>query len=108
MDISGEMQRDISHSIIKTRLEKNGTNVPSSFSAQLQNELDQMNEVQKDGYCGSCYGGLEPENGCCNSCDDVRQAYVNRGWSFANPDAIEQVELPLAYSHRIFVSDCLF
>ncbi|XP_006462752.1 hypothetical protein AGABI2DRAFT_207344 [Agaricus bisporus var. bisporus H97] len=90
MDISGEVQRDISHNILKTRLENNGTIVPASYSAQLQNELDKMNEVQQSGYCGSCYGGVEPASGCCNTCDEVRQAYVNRGWSFSSPDAIEQ------------------
>jgi len=33
---------------------------------------------------------LEPASGCCNTCEDVRTAYVNRGWSFSNPDAIDQ------------------
>jgi hypothetical protein len=94
MDISGEVQRDISHNILKTRLDLDGKMVPNSYSAQLQNDLDKMNEVKQKGYCGSCYGGLEPESGCCNSCEDVRMAYINRGWSFSNPDAIEQVGIP--------------
>lgn len=46
---------------------------------------------------GGCYGGTPPtegENaGCCNTCDEVREAYVRRGWSFVNPDAVEQVIL---------------
>jgi len=33
---------------------------------------------------------MAPANGCCNTCDEVRQAYVTKGWSFANPDNIEQ------------------
>lgn len=93
MDISGELQRDISHNILKARLDQKGQAIPNSFSAELQNDLDKMNSVQKEGYCGSCYGGLAPVNGCCNTCEEVRQAYVNRGWSFSNPDAIEQVRL---------------
>jgi hypothetical protein len=28
---------------------------------------------------------------CCNSCEDVRQSYVRKGWSFGDPDGIEQV-----------------
>ena len=91
MDISGETQRDISHNIIKTRLTEAGEIVPSSRSAALQNELDKMNNARADGYCGSCYGGTPPEGGCCNTCDEVRQAYVTKGWSFGNPDAIDQV-----------------
>lgn len=91
MDISGEVQRDIAHNVLKIRLDKEGGIVPNSYNAELQNDLDKMNESKQKGYCGSCYGGLEPESGCCNTCDDVRNAYVNRGWSFSDPDAIEQV-----------------
>lgn len=90
MDISGELQRDLSHNVLKVRLDQYGVMVPNSFSAELRNDIDKMNDVEKDGYCGSCYGGLEPESGCCNTCEEVRTAYVNRGWSFSNPDAIEQ------------------
>ena len=96
MDISGEQQRDLSHNIIKTRLDPSGKPVPNSASAQLRNELDMHSDRQKDGYCGSCYGGLPPESGCCQTCEEVRQAYVNRGWSFTNPDSVEQV---LHYSY---------
>lgn len=92
MDISGELQRDISHNVLKQRLDLRGVIVPNSFIGELRNDFDKMNDKQKDSnYCGSCYGGLEPESGCCNTCEEVRQAYVNRGWSFADPDAIEQV-----------------
>lgn len=91
MDISGETQRDITHNIIKTRLTEAGTPVPNSHTGELRNELDKMNEQKVEGYCGSCYGGLPPVSGCCNTCDEVRQAYVDKGWSFGNPDAIEQV-----------------
>ncbi|KAL0581151.1 vacuolar protein sorting-associated protein 45 [Marasmius crinis-equi] len=90
MDISGETQRDISHNVLKRRLDSNGVAVPNSFSADLRNEVDKMNDQKDSNYCGSCYGGLEPASGCCNTCEEVRMAYVNRGWSFTNPDAIEQ------------------
>ncbi|KAI0087916.1 Sec1-like protein [Irpex rosettiformis] len=90
MDISGETQSDITHSITKLRLAENGVPVPGSRIQELQNDIDKINEQRQNGYCGSCYGGLEPESGCCNTCEEVRQAYVNRGWSFNNPDAIEQ------------------
>ena len=91
MDISGETQSDITHNILKTRLDERGVPVPNSVITELQNDLDKINEQRQGGYCGSCYGGVEPESGCCNSCEDVRTAYVNRGWSFNRPDAIEQV-----------------
>ena len=93
MDISGETQRDISHNVVKTRLDSKGNIIPNSQISQLGSDLDKISEVKKDGYCGSCYGGLEPEGGCCNTCESVREAYVNRGWSFMNPEAIDQVRV---------------
>ena len=91
MDISGELQRDISHNVLKVRLDNRGIEVPNSYTAELSNDLEKITESKKEGYCGSCYGGLEPASGCCNTCEEVRMSYVNRGWSFTNPDAIEQV-----------------
>jgi len=93
MDISGETQRDVSHNILKTRMTDLGVPVPNAVSGELRNELDKLNEQKAEGYCGSCYGGQPPEGGCCNTCDSVRQAYVNKGWSFSNPDGIEQVSI---------------
>ncbi|KAI0074122.1 Sec1-domain-containing protein [Panus rudis PR-1116 ss-1] len=90
MDISGESQTDISHNIVKTRLDAQGTPVPNSHITELRNDVDKLNEQRQGGYCGSCYGGVEPPSGCCNTCEDVRQAYVNRGWSFSQPDQVEQ------------------
>ena len=95
MDISGEAQRDLSHNIVKTRLDTTGAPIPNSHSAELRNKLDVMNDQTKDNYCGSCYGGVVPASGCCNTCEEVRQAYVNKGWSFSNPDSIEQVSQKL-------------
>jgi hypothetical protein len=46
------------------------------------------------GGCGSCYGAAE-DGVCCDTCDDVRQAYRRNGWSFDNHehriDGIAQV-----------------
>lgn len=91
MDISGETQSDVSHNILKARLDEKGVPVPNSHTTELRNDIDKLNEQRQSGYCGSCYGGVEPEGGCCNTCDQVRQAYVTRGWSFSSPDSVEQV-----------------
>ncbi|KAH9042182.1 Sec1 family-domain-containing protein [Lactarius pseudohatsudake] len=90
VDISGELQHDISHNIVKTRLTEAGTAVPGSHTAELRNDIDKLNEQRSAGYCGSCYGGEPAESGCCNSCDAVREAYTRKGWSFGNPSSIEQ------------------
>lgn len=31
-----------------------------------------------ENYCGSCFGAKE---GCCNTCREVTEAYMTRGWS---------------------------
>jgi len=89
-DISGELQRDIAHDVVKTRLTAAGTAVAGSQNGELHNDLDKLNEDRKPDYCGSCYGGEPPEGGCCNSCDAVREAYTRKGWSFGSPGGIEQ------------------
>lgn len=105
MDISGETQRDLSHNIAKARLDESGKVVPNSHSSEMRNKLDVMNDQTKDNYCGSCYGGVAPgDSGCCNSCEEVRQAYVNKGWSFSNPDSIEQVIIALYWAVSCFAS----
>jgi len=91
MDISGEHQNEVDHTMIKTRLNDKMEKVPEAqMIGELSNELDKVAKARGAGYCGSCYGGQGPESGCCQTCEDVRQAYLNRGWSFTNPDAIEQ------------------
>jgi len=91
MDVSGEVQRDVTHQISKVRLDQNGHQIPDSHSADPRNDLDRLNEQRSSDYCGSCYGGLPTgKNGCCNTCDEVRQAYINRGWSFNSPESISQ------------------
>ena len=48
MDISGELERDISHDVIKTRLMAAGIAIPGSQITELRNNSPD--------YCGSCYG----------------------------------------------------
>ncbi|MEE6514143.1 hypothetical protein FKM82_022157 [Ascaphus truei] len=40
--------------------------------------------------CESCYGAETEDIRCCNSCDDVREAYRRKGWAFKTPDSIAQ------------------
>lgn len=40
-------------------------------------------------YCGSCYGAGD-EGECCNTCEDVRNAYRKKGWSFEQAVASDE------------------
>jgi len=92
MDISGERQNDISHTMIKLRQDENGQIIHEGHSIDLKSKLDKVADARGPDYCGSCYGGVPPEDkgGCCNTCEDVRESYIQRGWSFADPAAIDQ------------------
>lgn len=47
-------------------------------------------------YCGDCYGATAPTSakkpGCCNTCDEVRDAYASVSWSFGRGEGVEQCE----------------
>lgn len=47
-------------------------------------------------YCGDCYGAPAPPGakkpGCCNSCDEVRDAYSNVNWGFSQAQRVKQCE----------------
>ncbi|KAI5481274.1 COPII-coated vesicle membrane protein [Pseudohyphozyma bogoriensis] len=94
MDISGEHQNDVNHDLSKTRLSKDGKVVEAPKGKELKGDLERISAQKAEGYCGTCYGGTPPPDGpnpgCCNSCEEVREAYVRRGWSFVNPDSVEQ------------------
>ncbi|KAL1411336.1 ER-derived vesicles protein erv46 [Vanrija albida] len=89
-DISGEIINDISHNIKKMQLDQSGNEIGPMKGGQLKGEAERIVESRAPDYCGNCYGAPPPENGCCNSCEEVRQAYIRAGWSFSNPDGIEQ------------------
>ncbi|KAL1822035.1 hypothetical protein DCAR_0309843 [Daucus carota subsp. sativus] len=96
MDISGEQHLDIRHDIFKKRIDANGNVIESRQegidSAKIEKPLQkhggrlQHNET----YCGSCYGAESSDNDCCNTCEDVREAYRKKGWAVTNPDLLDQ------------------
>ncbi|KAI9632585.1 putative ER to Golgi transport-related protein [Dioszegia hungarica] len=90
MDISGEQQHDVTHDITKTRVSKEGYELETLRNGRLVSDVEQASANKDPNYCGSCYGASAPTSGCCNSCEDVRQAYIRKGWSFDDPQSIEQ------------------
>ena len=47
-------------------------------------------------YCGSCYGvaplPTASKPNCCNTCEEVREAYAAASWAFGRGDNVEQCE----------------
>lgn len=97
MDISGEHQLDVDHNVFKKRLGPNGKEIQDK--PIKQNELGteglklangQPVPPKGENYCGPCYGAEVSPTACCNTCEEVQNAYAKKGWSFTNPDEIEQ------------------
>ncbi|PGH18630.1 hypothetical protein AJ79_00409 [Helicocarpus griseus UAMH5409] len=97
MDVSGEQQTGVIHGISKVRLSSaaEGGKVLDITALQLHAQTDDAKHLDPD-YCGGCYGAPSPPNakkpGCCNTCDEVREAYAAKSWAFGRGDNVEQCE----------------
>jgi len=93
MDISGEHQLDVSHNIYKKRLSPEGTPLveapPIKDTGVNKNQL--KDAAEEGPYCGSCYGAERAPEECCNTCEEVRDAYLRKGWGF-NADGVAQCQ----------------
>ena len=97
MDISGEQHMDIKHDIFKKRIDSHGNVLVDSkqdgigapkIERPLQRHGGRLESNEK--YCGSCFGAETADDECCNSCEEVREAYRKRGWGLTNNDLIDQ------------------
>eukprot|EP00537_Pseudo-nitzschia_pungens_P010785 CAMPEP_0172384706 /NCGR_PEP_ID=MMETSP1061-20121228/2444_1 /TAXON_ID=37318 /ORGANISM="Pseudo-nitzschia pungens, Strain cf. pungens" /LENGTH=542 /DNA_ID=CAMNT_0013113445 /DNA_START=97 /DNA_END=1725 /DNA_ORIENTATION=- len=88
IDVAGDSQINIEDTLKKKKLHKNG----NAFSQEeIDVELNKHREEQvrkleilkselPEGYCGPCYGAHETEGQCCNTCDEVIEAYKKKSW----------------------------
>ncbi|XP_077248939.1 uncharacterized protein LOC143888417 isoform X2 [Tasmannia lanceolata] len=96
MDISGEQHYNIRHDIIKKRIDHLGIVIESRVDGIGSPKIERP--LQRHGgrldhnetYCGSCYGAEVSDDECCNSCEEVSEAYRKKGWGMTNPDLIDQ------------------
>ncbi|KAF9433486.1 Endoplasmic reticulum-Golgi intermediate compartment protein 3, partial [Entomortierella beljakovae] len=90
MDAAGEHQSDIVHSIYKIQLSPDGSEIAREKTKKLGQGSDDDVKPRGENYCGSCYGAKKPESGCCNTCEEIRAAYAQSGWSFKGAGTMEQ------------------
>ncbi|XP_034902974.1 uncharacterized protein [Populus alba] len=96
IDISGEQHHDIRHDITKKRINAHGDVIEVRQDGIGAPKIDKP--LQRHGgrlehneeYCGSCFGGEMSDDHCCNSCEEVREAYRRKGWALTNMDLIDQ------------------
>ncbi|KAF4210227.1 hypothetical protein CNMCM8980_004547 [Aspergillus fumigatiaffinis] len=105
MDVSGEQQVGVAHGVNKVRLSSpaEGGRVLDVQALDLHSKEEVAKHLDPN-YCGDC-GGADPlpgsiKEGCCNTCDEVREAYAAKNWAFGKGSNIEQCERE-GYAARI-------
>ncbi|KAJ7968181.1 endoplasmic reticulum-Golgi intermediate compartment protein 3-like [Quillaja saponaria] len=96
MDISGEQHLDIKHDIVKKRIDSHGNVIEArqdgigapKIERPLQRHGGRLEHNEQ--YCGSCFGAESSDDDCCNTCEEVREAYRKKGWAMTNMDLIDQ------------------
>ncbi|KAI1503262.1 endoplasmic reticulum vesicle transporter-domain-containing protein [Biscogniauxia marginata] len=95
MDVSGEQQHGVLHGVKKVRLQpvSQGGGVIDTTALSLHDKDEIAHHLDPE-YCGPCYGAPAPANaekpGCCNTCDEVREAYAQASWAFGRGEGVEQ------------------
>lgn len=103
MDVSGEQQTGVAHGINKVRLSSpaEGGHVIDVKALELHSEGEAAKHLDPN-YCGDCGGVPSPsgEKRCCNTCEEVREAYAQQQWAFGKGENIEQCERE-GYAQRL-------
>lgn len=89
MDVAGDSQLNIEDTMVKTRLSAKGRllgdapeKVESNKHKRSQEKKHKILKGEKPGpdYCGPCFGAQENEADCCNTCDELIEAYEKKRW----------------------------
>ncbi|CDW55645.1 Endoplasmic reticulum-Golgi intermediate compartm ent protein 3 [Trichuris trichiura] len=87
MDIAGQLQSNVTESVWKDAIVDSRTTVEAKPISELSRA---QSTTPSTTTCGSCYGAeIEPKM-CCNTCDDVKRAYLLKGWVLGELDKIVQ------------------
>ncbi|KAF2836323.1 endoplasmic reticulum-golgi intermediate compartment protein-like protein 3 [Patellaria atrata CBS 101060] len=95
MDVSGEIQAGVAHGVQKVRLRAPEEGGGAIESKGLKLHAEEATHLDPN-YCGECFGAPAPPDarkpGCCNTCDEVRDAYASVSWSFGRGEGVEQCQ----------------
>ncbi|KAL6715907.1 ER-derived vesicles protein erv46 [Lecanora helva] len=96
MDVSGEQQTGVKDGLSKVQLAPASQgSLPLQISALNLHADEEASHLSPD-YCGNCYGAPAPstaqKQGCCTTCEEVREAYASVSWAFGKGENVEQCE----------------
>ena len=95
VDTAGQSFLDVDSDILQQRLNRRGDPISNAEAALMEAEI--MKNVvaipipQNSNGCGSCYGAENDVYKCCETCEDVRAAYRDKGWAFSSAREVAQV-----------------
>jgi hypothetical protein len=96
-DSTGAHSENVIHNVFKRRLSTDGVPISDGERAGELGVIKSRDELLKEkqraiaegrpaapavaGTCGDCYGSADA-GVCCNTCEEVREAYKRKGWQF--------------------------
>ncbi|KAG7342870.1 endoplasmic reticulum vesicle transporter [Nitzschia inconspicua] len=89
IDVAGDSQINIEDTLKKRKLHtatgkwfsKEEIEVETNNHRKQQERREEMLRKElPDDYCGPCYGAHQEEGQCCQTCDDVIDAYTKKRW----------------------------
>lgn len=87
MDVAGDSQLNVEESMEKRRLNMRGLPIGKAelVESNLNQELDKkkteiLSADVPEGYCGPCFGAGDENVTCCNTCDELIEAYTKKRW----------------------------
>jgi hypothetical protein len=87
MDVAGDSQLNVEETMEKRRLNMRGMPLgrAEAVESNQNQQIDQkkkriLSEEVPEGYCGPCFGAGDDNVTCCNTCDELIQAYGRKRW----------------------------
>lgn len=90
MDVAGDSQLDIEDTLVKKHLHTDMTPLSNEEikveTNKHQQELEKKEALLKEklppNYCGPCFGAHETDGQCCQTCDELLDAYKKKMWKY--------------------------
>ncbi|KAG1695762.1 Endoplasmic reticulum-Golgi intermediate compartment protein 3 [Nymphon striatum] len=94
MDTSGEQHINIKDNVYKRRLNIDGKPIEDAkkedVGSSTVKSANSSKEILDPNRCESCFGAESEGLKCCNTCNDLKEAYRRKGWAIPDLSSIQQ------------------